>query len=148
MGGKVRHIKDYITTHLRENRYETVLLQIGSNDIPTPRSNPVPVEEIAKIIIDTGLMCREYGVKDVLIAGIIPRRQWYTFNRCAELNKILIAECKLHNFIFIDNSNVLPTHLHSDGIHLNDEGSEVLTQNYLFSLNSIAWAKAHGGATS
>ena len=46
-GGKVRHIKDYITTHLREKRPETVLLQIGSNDIPTPRSNPVPMEEIA-----------------------------------------------------------------------------------------------------
>ena len=75
-------------------------------------------------------MCREYGVKDVLIAGIIPRRQWYTFNRCAELNKILIAQWN------------------SDGIHLNDEGSEVLTQNYLFSLNSIAWAKTHCGSSS
>ena len=147
-GGKARHIKDYVTTHLKEVRPESVILQIGSNDIPTPRNNPVPVVDIAKTIIQTGLMCREYGAKNIFIGGVMPRRQQYTFNRCMDLNNILKNECLLHGFIFINNSNILPEHLYFDGIHLNNEGSDVLARNYLFYLNSVAWDKIISGQSS
>ena len=41
----------------------------------------------------------------------------------------------LHNFYFIDNTNISLEHLASDGVHLNDEGTIRLANNFLDVLN-------------
>ena len=138
-GGKARHIKNYLNVHLSEIQPENVIIQTGGNDLPTPRSNPVVVGDIVKEIIQSGLICRDYGVKNILISSVLPRRAQYMQIRCRELNEILMEECKLHGFIYIDNSNIDTKHLHHDGVHLSNEGSDLLANNYLFYLNSLYW---------
>ncbi len=45
--------------------------------------------------------------------------------------------CKLLNFIFIENGNiVLKEHILRDGVHLNDSGSDLLANNFLDNLNA------------
>jgi lysophospholipase L1-like esterase len=143
-GGKARHIKDYLWVHLSEVRPETVILQMGSNDLPTPRSNPEPVSNIVEEIIKSGLICREYGVKNIFIGSVILRRAYYMQTRCRELNDELMKRCKEHGFIYIDNSNINTSHLQQDGVHLTDEGSNLLGNNYLFYLNSLNWDRVMG----
>ena len=54
--------------------------------------------------------------------------------RAKELNFILKDLCKLHNFIFIDNHEITTEYL-VDGVHLNDIGSNILAENFLYYLN-------------
>ena len=55
--------------------------------------------------------------------------------RCNELNDILRSLCVLHNYSFIENDDISLDDLASDGVHLNDEGSIKLANNYLDYLN-------------
>ena len=142
-GGLARQIKEYLWVHLSEVRPESVIIQTGGNDLPTPRSNPVPVVDIASEIIQSGLICREYGSKNIFISGVPTRRAHYMQVRCRELNDILMEQCKAHGFIFIDNTNINTSHLQHDGVHLTNEGSVLLAKNYLFSLNSLAWSNIY-----
>ena len=138
-GAKAAHVKEYLWVHLRDVRPKTAVIQTGGNDLPTPRFNPVPVATIAADVIESGLICRGYGVKNVFISGVPIRRKYYLQNRCAELNTILRELCKLHDFTFIDNSAIKLEHLQNDGVHLADEGSNILRDNYIHFLNSAYW---------
>ena len=134
-GQKARHIKECVWMHLEELAPSAVILQMGGNDLPTPRYNPVPTIEIAKHIIETGVICRNFGVQKVCVGGVTIRKQFYTRQRCRELNVHLAEMCKIHGFVFIDNSDIELEHLY-DGVHLNEEGSNKLYENYLFGLNA------------
>jgi hypothetical protein len=133
-GHKARHIKEYVWTHLEELTPASAIIQMGGNDLPTPRHNPVPVIDIANHIIETGVICRNYGVQKVCIGGVISRRQHYMQQRCRDLNALLVNMCKIHGFIFLDNSDIESRDLY-DGVHLNDQGNGKLFENYLFGLN-------------
>jgi hypothetical protein len=135
-GAKARHIKDYTETTLKESAPKFAIIQSGGNDLPTPRYNPVPVADIANEIIETGLLCRRYGVQHIFISSVLLRRQFYQQQRCRDLNAFLRDLCVVNNFIFIDNANISVEHLFTDGVHLTDQGSQILCDNYLFYLNS------------
>ena len=132
-GGKARHIKDYVPTHLNEDEPDTVIIQVGGNDLPTRRDKPTPVVNIANDIIKTGLICRSKNVRNVLIGGVIVRKAQYMKERCKELNNALRGLCKIHNFTFIDNTKISVDHLY-DGVHLNEDGTQILADNYLCAL--------------
>ena len=88
---------------------------------------------------------KQYGVQNVIISSVLPRNKWFLQERARDLNKFLSELCKVHGFIFIDNFNILvDQHLYSDGVHLNDEGSIVLANNYLECLNGMHWEKVLG----
>ena len=137
-GAKVRNILGYIPADLADTKPESVIIQAGGNDLPTPRGNPVPVETIANGIMQAANMCSSYGVKNVYVAGVLTRKQYYMKERCENLNKILQDQCLLNGFYFIDNS-AIDTQFMYDGVHLNNEGSEMLCDNYLSKLNSVYW---------
>ena len=126
---------------MEEESPASVIIQTGGNDLPTPRSNPLPVSEIAVEIIKSGLLCQRAGVENIYVGGVLLRRPYYTQARCRELNDILREECKKHGFIYIDNSNINMGHVQDDGVHLTQEGSEILRDNYSFYLNSSAWSE-------
>ena len=52
-------------------------------------------------------------------------------------NMILRERWYQNGFIFVENEDVvLRPHGHHDGVHLNEDGSEVLHRNLLFALNN------------
>ena len=136
-GHKAKHIKEYVWTHLEELSPSQAIIQMGGNDLPTPRDKPVPVVDIANHIIQTGVICRNYGVKKVCIGGVTLRKQQYTHHRRRELNNHLRSLCKLHKFVYINNDDIGLEHLY-DGTHLTDEGSNILCDNYTYVLNNVA----------
>ena len=144
-GGKAKHIRNQIETHLQEERPDAAIIQIGGNDLSTFRGEkPTPVVEIANSILDCALLCKQYDVKDVCISSVLPRKESYmkdTESRRKEVNEILKSLCDVHNFMFIDNDVgeekiVYPYHMY-DGVHLTDDASILLSRKFGRILNSL-----------
>ena len=129
-GGKVRHIKSYVSTHVEEEKPDAVLLQMGGNDV----GGRIPIVTIANDIVDIGLLCRSKDVGTIFVGGVTTRRNESAKEKIDELNYCLKGLCKLNNFIFIDNSNITHDNLY-DGVHLNKDGVSILANNYLDTLN-------------
>ena len=137
-GGKAHQIKEYIPINLKEVIPKTVLIQSGGNDLSTPKGHTeLSVESIANEVIESGNICKGFGVKNVVISGIPLRRNRYIQERCTRLNELLMEMCGYHGFTFVDNGNIDESHVRNDGTHLNYEGSELLANNYLYYLNNL-----------
>ena len=136
-GASSKYMKHYVIPTLIDECPQVVLLQCGGNGLPTSKSNPKPVEDIAKEIIDTAKLCENYGVQQILIGSVITRKQGYMDRRKRELNRILKGMCTDLGYFYVDNENITHEHLCRDDVHLTYEGSDILTLNYLHSLNNI-----------
>ena len=144
-GGKAKHIRNQIETHLQEELPDAAIIQIGGNDLSSYRGeNPTPVVEIANHIIDSAFLCKKYSVKDICISSILPRKESYlksTEDRRNQLNDTLKSLCDIHNFTFIDNDVgneriVYPRHMY-DGVHLTDDASFLLSKKFGDVLNVL-----------
>ena len=131
-GAKVRHIKNYLPTHLAEEQPDLVIVQASGNDLSSGKIKKHSVLEIANHIVDMGHMCKRYGVKRVVVSSVLPREDFYFQLHRLELNNLLRDLCVINNFEFLENSMLaLSHHVHSDGVHLNTVGSDILASNYL-----------------
>ena len=114
------------------------MLSCGVNDLPTRELPAHKIREVAQHLINGGIKCKEhFGVTDVLISSIMPRSDALFQENRHVLNNILRKQCEENDFMFIENEDiVLSAHGHHDGVHLNDEGSDLLHKNLLFALNN------------
>ena len=130
-GGRANHIKEYVVSHMKEEKPDTVIIHAGGNDLRTTRNNPTSTSSVANNIIDIGSACKKHGAARVVISGVITRKPKFLQERCKEVNELLESMCKLYNFTYIDNSGIGLDYLRSDGVHLNEEGTVLLANNYL-----------------
>ena len=145
-GGKARHIRHQVETHLYEERPDAAIILAGGNDLPTNRQKPTSIATIANQIMDIAFMCKKYEVPDICVSSVLPRRGGYMEGdmelRRSELNDVLRSLCDIYNFIFIDHDFgstkiTLSDHIERDGVHLNAVGSEVLAHSFGSVLNRI-----------
>ena len=66
-GGKVHHIRNYLSTHLEEEKPDSVVIVAGGNDLPNGESSSIVIDDIANDIIECRQRSREHGVVDVFI---------------------------------------------------------------------------------
>ena len=52
-----------------------------------------------------------------------------------EVNKFLGDDSNVYGYKFISNSNITQAHIWKDGIHLNDVGTDILTNNFIRAIN-------------
>ena len=126
-------IEDCIDVELQDQNLhpDTVVIHAGSNDLANyPKVHPA---EVAQNIINIGVKCKNHGVKNIFISSITPRK--FIHKRRVHTNRILEQLCETNNFTFIDNYNINYNDLHRDNIDLNDDGLEVLEDNFLYYLN-------------
>ena len=145
-GGKARHIRHQVETHLHEERPDAAIILAGGNDLPTNRRKPTPIVDIANQVMDIAMMCKKYDVSDICVSSVLPRREGFMKGdmeiRRKELNVLLRSLCELYNFNFIDNDVgddriIFSDHIDRDGVHLNDFGSEMLAHKFGSVLNWI-----------
>ena len=73
----------------------------------------------------------------MLISSVLPRSNALFQGNRHILNMILRERCDENGFIFVENEDiVLRPHGHHDGVHLNEDGTELLHRNLLFALNN------------
>ena len=125
-GCTAKRMKYYVTEVLEEERPDTIILQIGGNDLSNPNKTE---KDILQEIINLVNMCRNGGVNDIIVSAITTRPAFQT--KLEEVNRLLKVNAGTHNYIFADNSNIHRNHLWNDKIHLNNEGLTLLTNNYL-----------------
>ena len=70
------------------------------------------------------------------VSGLICRPQYQKMIN--EINALLQTNAGLHNYEYITNSNIETCHLWSDKVHLNKEGTSLLANNFLNSINNIS----------
>ena len=127
-------IKTYMPVNL-EVRPETVVVAASGNGVPTGVKCDVPPQQIVNDVIESGKLCKEYGVKHVYISSFLPRRSLHYQSRRIELNEMLRNQCKANGFVFMAHSNItMKDHLAKDGVHLNADGSSVLCRNIIYHL--------------
>ena len=136
-GATTSQLKHYIIPTLEEEKPDTVVICIGTNNFTKTNKS---VDEIAKEIITIINICHGAGVNEVYVSGIICRPLYQA--NVDELNRILKSYASIHNYKFIENSNINQNHLWKDKLHLNNLGISILVNNYLDNLNEISMFKS------
>ena len=134
-GATSKYFHHYIRPTLNETDMITdiAVLHMGTNDIINSEVNK---DLVADSIINVARECVAFGVKSVFISRLtVNTRRNSAF--ISAVNKTLKAKCFMHNFHFIDNSNIKKEHLWKDGLHLNRSGKDLLTNNFLRDINNV-----------
>ena len=72
-GARTKQIDYYIVPTLLDETPETIVIRIGSNDIAESKIKQINLDDLAQKIIDIGLKCRSYGVRNIAISSILVR---------------------------------------------------------------------------
>ena len=97
---------------------------------------------LADEIIEIGRKCVANGVEKVFISGLVICER-VDKTRVSNINKILESKCVELDFIFIKNENIYSEHIWKDGIHLSDKGKDILSINYINTLNSFLYMNTY-----
>ena len=140
----------YIHPHLNKNNTpDTVIIHAGANDIfflggQEGELTREHIEEVCQNILTCGMACKQYGINKIALSSVLPGRKM-PFNLSAmHINNILEQCCEKAGFDFIRNTNIVynkPTRedkglFFYDGLHLNDDGRDLLMQNFIDYLNN------------
>ena len=127
-GATVDCMNSYVCPTIKKNP-KTIILHCGTNDLSSPQA----ACNIAQDIIDLAKTL-ETGNNTVIVSGLVPRGDFLN-GKATEVNKVLKQLCQSKNLKFIDNSNIDPSiHLNRSRLHLNDYGTTLLANNFIFNL--------------
>ena len=130
-GAKVRYLKDYMKSCLRQNP-DHFVLHIETN---YPNSDRSP-ELIAKSIANVGSSLKNDS-HDVSISSIVVRFDKFK-GKAAQVNKNLEKLCAEQSIYFINHARIiLPQHLNKSKLHLNRKGISILTSNFVKALSHV-----------
>ena len=102
---------------------------IGTNSLRDAKKPDELVREIKGIALEM-----ETETNDVMLTGIIRKNDKWDI-KGVKVNKVLLSLYEIHNFHFIDNSNIKKsTHLNNRGLHLTNEGTNILRRNFVLAI--------------
>ena len=112
-----------------------MIIHIGSNDITKFNYNNVNAEELAHRIINIGLKFTSYAVSNIAVSSILKRSSFHINQVIYQVNNILKRLCRINDFSYICNDLVNENYLWKDGLHLTNERSSLLLNNFINYLN-------------
>ena len=89
----------------------------------------INLDDLGQKIIDIGLKCKSYGVRNIAISSILVRKS-IRLNRISKVNNILKVLCATNGFNFICNDKIGKEIVWKDGLHLTDDGTVMLADNF------------------
>ena len=119
----VQDMIDYVNPSRKYNP-DLYIFHAGTNDL---RSGKEPMQIANEIIhVASSLKTSE---NDVAISGIVKRNDG--FNEKGKIvNSILRMKARELGLGYVDHENIHNHHLNNGGLHLNEEGDDVLTNNF------------------
>ena len=136
-GATTINLAEVIESKISIDKYDTVILHCGTNDISPRNGQPVLNDfQIAQNIVSMGLKCQNSGVRRVIVSGIIPRNDEYNARR-GSTNHIIRQKCLENGLLFLNNDNI-PTAggICRDNLHLSRNGVKYFEQNLVYIINS------------
>ena len=138
--GEIAH---YCLPTLQKDKADAVIINVGTNSLPNDETC-----DISNEIIDLLKICRNNGVKEVLVSSIT--FQWckdvlvsgITFRyhhqtKVSDLNNLLESKKHIYNFTFISNENILAKDIGKDNLHLNYAGTVKIATNIIDAINTL-----------
>ena len=136
-GANIKRLHEFIQPTLHEDKPDTVLIHIGSNDIIPSKQHDLNVKDIVQRIIDIGLYCRECGVKYVIISSILVKRSFHLTTIIRQINDLSSEYCVSNNFHYLSNDNISIQNLWEDSIHLNNVRNNVFAEKFISYMNEF-----------
>ena len=131
IGSNTKQLNYYANPTLVDEQPSTAILHNGSNDINKFNYGKVDVEDLAQRIIDIGKKCNSYGVNTNAISPISVRKNDEVDDVIKKVNNLLRILCLEQNFNFVFNCAIAREMLWRDGLHLTNEGTNMLSNNLL-----------------
>ena len=129
-GATTKRLGHHVLPILKDDKPDSVLIHIGTNHINNHKLYAVSPEKLASNIIEIGRTWKSFNLKKVFISFVLCRNEVILSNQINRTNELLNKLCKESDFINISSSNITPSHLSKDGIHLNDMGTFKLGDNF------------------
>ena len=146
IGATLKQLETYVKPILNDDTRDVLILHVGCNDISNKQLTET---KIVDWIVKIGRQCKESNVSDVFISSLICTAQKRLNDKVIAASNVLKRVCKLNGLGFFDNSNICSENLFEDGLHLNDDGKVILTNNFIYVLNRfiLSHRKTYNGTS-
>ena len=126
-GAKTLDVELYMKPSLNNNQPNAAALNIGSNDVDFRNLR-------SETAIKVALLCKGYGVSEVVVFLISSKRNIKLSKLIRQVNDILYDLCKI-NVYFLLNDNISRNFICDNGMHLNQQGTHILADNFVAFIN-------------
>ena len=134
-GANTKQLDYYIVLTLVDETQQAVVIHIGSNNITDSKIKQINLDDLVQKIIDIGLKCRSYGVRNVAISSILVRKSIRLNQIILKVNNILKVLYATNGLNFICNDEIGREIVWKDGLHLSNDGTAMLADNFAKYLN-------------
>ena len=110
-------------------------MHFGSKGITESNIKQINLDDLAQKIIDIGLKCRSYGVRNIAVSWILLRSSIRLNQIILKVNNILKVLCATNGLNFICNDEIGREMVWKDGLHLTNDGTAMLADNFTKYLN-------------
>ena len=128
-GAKIAGMKCHVKGCIKDIAPDTIFIHHGTNELSSER----PSEDIATDIANHAESLKS-KINRVFVSGLVIRTDQFNKKR-EEVNEILKKKCYEKELNYIDNDNITSKMLTSKGIHLNENGTVRLVNNFCFHAN-------------
>ena len=105
-GANTKQLDYYSIPMLVDEKANTTVIHIGSNDTTKSNYRTINADELTKGIVNIGLKFKYYGVCQIAISSV-PARSTNDLNKVIkQVNVSLRSLCKVYGFAFICNENI------------------------------------------
>ena len=125
-GLNIKRFHHFIQLTLHEDKSDTMLIHIRSNDLIPSKQCNLNVKVIVQRYIDLALYCRECGVKDINILFILVKRNFHLTRIIRQIYDFLSEYCVSNNFHYLTNDDNSRKNLRKGGIYCNNVDNNVL----------------------
>ena len=134
-GGNTKQLDYYIVPTLVDETPQAVVIHIGSNDITESKIKQINLDDLAQKINDIGLKCTSYRVRNIAISSILVRNSIRLNQIILKINNILKVLRASNGLNFICNDEIGREVVWKDGLHLTNDGTAMLADNFTKYLN-------------
>ena len=100
-GANTKPLYHHVIPVLVDEKSQTVVIDIGSNDITKFNYHDVDVNDLANRILQVGLKCRYYGVESIATSSVLVTNDHNIDKLIRGVNISLKNLCKVYGFDFI-----------------------------------------------
>ena len=132
-GHTPEEIQFYCNYPLSNETPDKVIIVAGTNDLSRHyyKDRVIDEDKIVAHILNIAENAQKYGVKDIVVSGLMVRRGLHYVDSIIYINNKLKELCNEKGYAFIDQSDIGLHHISKDGIHLNFKGHTILKMNIL-----------------
>ena len=122
-----------VIPHLMTECPDTLVIHGGTNSL---RDETRSAQQIANEVLSIGATAVELGVNNVIVSGIVKRKNGMELERKRRQVNELLSKLSLdNNFLYINNDNISLNDICDDRVHLEESGNVKIANNILNTLN-------------